>query len=235
MISTLKHGLKCGLKHGLFGLLAVALVVPAHAQDAASEAATPETATQNVFMNVQADNQYLAKDLLIGAKVQNDEGKIIGDIEDIVLNDWNRVMGVVIGTGGFLGVAEKRVGVNLSALKFETKDGKTIVTLPGVEEAALKEVPAFERKQPQKSLLERAMDKARELTDKSTATAKDAYEKAKEQAGPALKKAQEAAGEAYEKTKEAAGAAYEKTKETVGQAVDKAKEAAQPGETTPAQ
>ncbi len=167
----------------------------------------------NVFLDVQTTDQYLAKDLLVGAKVQNDEGKIIGDIEDLILNDWNRVVGVIMGTGGFFGIAEKRVAVALSALDFSEKDGKTVVTLPGVSNDVLKAVPAYERKAPKKSLLERAMEKAKELTDKSAETAKDAYEKSKDKAAPALERAREAAGDAYEKAKEAAGKAYEKAKE----------------------
>ena len=188
--------------------LALAAVTPALAQEA-----NPDS----LFIDAQSEDQYLAKDLLIGAKVQDENGKIIGDIEDLVLNDWNRVEGVVMGTGGFLGVAEKKVGVKLSALKFIEKDGKTVVTLPGMNAELLKGVEAFKRAKPKKSLLERATEKAKELTDKSSVTAKDAYEKAKEQAGPA-----------YEAAKEKAKEAYEATKEKAKEAVDKAKEAAQP-------
>ncbi len=172
-----------------------------------------ETLPENTFMAAQSSDEYLAKDLLIGAKVQNKDGKIIGDIEDVILNSSNRVVGVVIGTGGFLGLAEKRVGIKLDALEFVEKDGKTIVMLNGVTKAHLKAVPAFERKQPKKSLLERAMEKARELTDKTADTASEAYDKAKQNAGPALEKAKEAASEAYEKAKDAAGRAYDKAKD----------------------
>ncbi len=191
---------------------AVVIALPALAQEPTADQAAIELPA-NTFLNVQAEEQYLAKDVLIGAKIHNADGKIIGDIEDIVLNDWNRVVGVVMGTGGFLGVAEKRVGVELGALSFPEKDGKTVVTLAGVTQEMLKAVPAFERKQPKKSLLERAMEKARELTDKGAVTAKETYEKVKEEAGPAYEKAKEATGKAYEKAKEAAGQAYEKAKE----------------------
>ncbi len=97
--------------------------------------ATPALAqtAESIFIPSQSETEYLARDLLIGAKVHNDEGKIIGDVEDVVLNDWNRVEGVVMGTGGFLGMAEKKVGVKLSALKFKEVDGKTVVSLPGEE------------------------------------------------------------------------------------------------------
>ena len=207
-------------------MLAATLVLVAGGA-AAALAETPAAApADDVFIKSQPEAHYLAKDVLIGAKVQDTNGKIIGDIEDVILNDWNRVQGVIMGTGGFLGVAEKRVGVQLGALEFQEKDGKRIVVLPGVTQETLKDVPAFKRAEPQKSLLQRAMDKARELTDKSSETAKDAYNKAKEGAGPALEKAKEAAGKAYDATKEAAGKAYEKTKEAAGQAYERAKDAA---------
>ena len=200
------------------GLLAAA---PAHAQQAG---------TESLFIDAQSEEQYLAKDLLIGAKVHDENGKIIGDIEDLVLNDWNRVEGVVMGTGGFLGVAEKKVGVKLSALKFVEKDGKNVVTLPGLTAEKLKAVEAFQRAKPKKSLIERAMEKAQELTDKSSVTAKDAYEKAKEKAGPAYEAAKEKASEAYDAAKVKSKEAYDAAKE----AVDKAKDGTHP-ETKPQQ
>ncbi len=209
------------MKKSIVSLIALGLVAatPAFAQQA-----TPES----LFIDHQNEDQYLAKDLLIGAKVQDENGKIIGDIEDLVLNDWNRVEGVVMGTGGFLGVAEKKVGVKLSALKFVEKDGKTVVTIPGVNAELLKGVEPFQRAKPKKSLLDRAMEKARELTDKSSTTAKDAYEKAKDKAGPAYEAAKEKAKETYDAAKEKAKGAYDAAKESAKEAVDKAKEAAQP-------
>lgn len=204
--------------------LLAALAGPALAQEPPAAAGSPPA---SAFIEAQPENSYLAKDVLIGAKVQGSDGKIIGDIEDVILNDWNRVQGVIMGTGGFLGIAEKRVGVSLGALEFREENGKRIVVLPGVNREMLKTVAEFKRAEPQKTLLERAMEKARELTDKSTETAKEAYEKAKKEAGPAFEKAKEAAGQAYEKTKEAAGEAYEKSKEAAGKAYNKAKEAAE--------
>lgn len=195
-------------------------------------AATPllaETALPpSTFIKAQSADQYLAKDYLIGAKVTNAEGKIIGDIEDLILDDHNQVLGVIMGTGGFLGVAEKKVGVYLSALDIKEQDGKTVVSLPHASKEVLGAVPAYERTKPRKTLLERAKEKARELTDKTAVTTQDAYEKAKEQAGPAYEKAKEATKEAYEKAKEQVGPAYEKAKEAVKETYEKAKEAAQP-------
>lgn len=167
----------------------------------------------NTFMNAQTTDQFLAKDELIGVKVHGADEKIVGDIEDLILNDSNKVVGVIMGTGGFLGIAEKKVGVRLDALQYRSKDGRTIAILPEATQEVIKTLPEYARAKAKKSLLDRAMEKAKELTDKGSVTAKDAYEQAKEKAGPALEKAKKTAGEAYEKAKEAAGAAYEKAKE----------------------
>ena len=174
-----------------------------------------------VFTLAQTPDQYLAKDQLIGAKIYGADGKIIGDIEDLIINDYNLVTGVVVGTGGFLGVAEKKVGVNVQALKFGEKDGKPQISLPEATPEVLAAVQAYERMQPKKSLMESAKEKARELTDKTTASAKSAAEDAK----PALESAAEKTKEAYEKAKEAAKPAMDAAKDAVNSAVDKASKA----------
>jgi sporulation protein YlmC with PRC-barrel domain len=185
------------------------------------------------FVPAQTANQYLAKDHLIGAKVAGQDGKIIGDVEDLIVNDQNQIVGVVLGTGGFLGVAEKKVAVDLSALKFDEKDGKTTVSLPGATQAVIDTAPTFQRTQPAKSLLERAREKAVELGDKTTATTKKAIDDAK----PVIDDAKVKAQEAYDKAKEAATPAYEKAKEAVGTAYDEAKKAvsSDPAATPPAE
>ncbi|MDX2309586.1 MAG: PRC-barrel domain-containing protein [Hyphomicrobium sp.] len=185
------------------------------------------TAPAGVFINAQTAEEYLAKDHLIGMKVQGPDGKIIGDIEDLIVTDGNTVVGIVMGTGGFLGMGEKQVGVALSALKFGEDGGKLVVSLPEGTAENIAAVEPFQRQQPKKSLLERAKEKAKELSDKTSATTNKALEDAKPMLDEASKKAQEA----YEAAKEAAGPAYEKAKEAVGTAIEAAKDAAKPAET----
>ena len=223
------------LMQALAALSITSLVGPAFAEDARIPA--------GVFTNTQTTDQYLARDTLIGAKVHGADGKIIGDIEDLIINEYNLVTGVVMGTGGFMGIAEKKVGVNVQALKFSEKDGKSEISLPQATPEALAAVQAYERTTPNKSLVERAMEKTQELTDKATATAKsaaegakpaledaaektkDAYEKAKEAAKPTLDSALEKTKEAYEKAKEAAKPAMDAAKDAVKPAMDAAKDA----------
>ena len=224
-------------KHVLGAAAAVflAAVLPVAAETPAPAAAPAKPKVEmpaGVFLKAQKPTDYLAKDRLIGAKVMNKDGVIIGDVEDLVVNSDHKIEGVVMGVGGFLGMGEKRVGVALSALQIDAKDGETVITLPQATKDVLTALEPFERVKPPKSMLEKAAEKVQELKDKSSATAKDATEKAKEKSGPAMEKAKEAAKNAAEKAKEAvkdaadkAGPALEKAKEAAKSAVEKAKEA----------
>lgn len=188
---------------GAVALAALAASLPAMAQQKAKEPPKPADIPKGVFLDKQPDDAYLARDTVLFAKVRDSSGKIIGDVEDLVVNSNNVIIGVVIGTGGFLGAGEKRVAVRLSALEVSEKAGKTVVTLKDGTKPILTAVPAFKRTKAPKTLLDRAREKAQELTDKAVETSKDAAEVARERAGPALEKAKDAAGKAMEKAKEA--------------------------------
>lgn len=203
------------------GVLALAAAAALFSLPVFAQTATPS----DVFLTTQGEGQYLAKDLLLGAKVHNSEGVIVGDVEDLILDANNQVQGVIIGVGGFAGFGEKRVGVALPALQIKNESGVVIVSLPQATKETLDALPAFERKQPPKSLIDRAIEKAKELSDKSSVTAKDAYEKAKEEAGPALQRAEEAAKKTYE---ESVKPALEKAGEATKEAYDAAKDAMAP-------
>ena len=210
-----------------------ALVFPA-----AAETALPP----NTFIAAEAPVQYLAKDRLIGAKVKGPDGKIVGDIEDIILSGDHQVVGVVMGTGGFFGLFEKKVGVEVGAIQFDVTDGKIGATLVTATKDVLDAAPAFVRDHAKKSLFERAVEKTQEIRDKTGTSAKDVYEDVKEKAAPAVEKVKEKAkealdnaGPAVQKAKESVKEAIESAKEKAKDVVDKAKDAAKPAETAPAE
>ena len=176
----------------------------------------------DTFIAEQKMTEYLAKDRLIGAKVHDKDGKIIGDVEDLIINSDGHVEGLIMGVGGFLGVGEKKVAVTRKALSFEVTDGKMNVVMPDANKDVLAAAPAYKRVNPPKGWVQRAVEKGQELKDKSAVTAKDAIDKAKENAGPAMEAAKQKAGEAIEHAKEAAKGV-----------VDKAKEAAKPADAKP--
>ncbi len=129
------------MKRGVLTLAAVAALcaLPALADPAAVPA--------DVFLATQGENQFLARDFLLFAKVQNADGQIIGDVEDLILNGDNQIEGVVMGTGGFVGFGEKRIAVRLSALQIKNEDGKVTVVLPQATKEVLDALRALQAHQ----------------------------------------------------------------------------------------
>jgi sporulation protein YlmC with PRC-barrel domain len=198
---------------------AFVMSAPAFAQQpkAAAPAGSPPVATApkvqiptNVFYKGQGPTQYLAKTRLLGAKVLNKDGVIIGDIEDLILGANNEIDGVIMGVGGFLGAGEKKIGVRYAALKIERKDNKTVISLPQATKEVLAAIEPYVNTEQRKTLTERAKEKAKELSDK----VKD---------GTALEKAKEAGKAAVDKTKEVGAKAVEKGKQVIDSAKEKAK------------
>jgi sporulation protein YlmC with PRC-barrel domain len=170
-------------------------------------------AADDTFLSEQKPAEYLARDRLLGVNVHDKDGKVIGDIEDLVVDHDNKIVGAVIGVGGLLGVGEKKVAVTLPSLSIESTDKGIVITMPTATKDALTAAPAYKRISPPKGWLQRAAEKGEEIRDKS---------------GPAYEKAKAAAKEAYESAKEKAGPAIEKAKQEAQDALAKAKEGAQP-------
>jgi sporulation protein YlmC with PRC-barrel domain len=115
----------------LGGLVAAALVVPAFAQSnppAAAPAATPPAATAPAPANQVAAGSVWRASKLSGLNVYNDQNEKLGDISEILIDKSGKVAGVVIGVGGFLGMGQHDIMVEMSKLKFVDEPVKTSST-----------------------------------------------------------------------------------------------------------
>ena len=74
----------------------------------------PKMATGQFIPHQQA-SQTLASDL-IGQNVLDSSGQQIAKVSDIILDEQSRIAGVILATGGFLGIGEHNVGVELNQL-----------------------------------------------------------------------------------------------------------------------
>jgi len=97
----------------------VALVgLPALAQQNENQPAERAQITGRPFMASRAHE-------LIGKNVENEQGKKIGDINDVLVDlPRGRVAGVVVGVGGLLGVGEQPRIVPPQAIQFRAVDNK---------------------------------------------------------------------------------------------------------------
>jgi sporulation protein YlmC with PRC-barrel domain len=100
--------------------LAVLMTVPAIAQDAAQraqDAPAIETVEKNSAAAFSGD--VSAKELL-SKNVVNAANESIGDINDILIDREGKVVAVIVGVGGFLGMGEKDVALPYDQLTFST-------------------------------------------------------------------------------------------------------------------
>ena len=65
---------------------------------------------------------------LIGLNVYNDKNEKLGDISEVLVDKSGKVDGVVIGVGGFLGMGQHDIKVDMSKLKFVDEPARTAST-----------------------------------------------------------------------------------------------------------
>ena len=109
------------------GLLASVLLVPAFAQSnppARNERPAASTTTNET--QVRGDVWRASK--LKGLNVYNEQNEKLGDISELLIDKSGKVEGVVIGVGGFLGMGEHDIKVDMSKLKFVDEPARTSST-----------------------------------------------------------------------------------------------------------
>jgi len=74
------------------------------------------------FLNEQKPDDMLASKI-IGKPAVNNQDETIGDVNDLVTDPSGKIVGALIGVGGFLGIGEKDVAVRFEDLKL-TRDEK---------------------------------------------------------------------------------------------------------------
>jgi sporulation protein YlmC with PRC-barrel domain len=110
------------------GLLSSVVIVSAFAQSAPSAPpaqssppmATPAPASkpaETTMTRASQSGQWRASKL-VGLNVYNEQNEKLGDISEILLDKSGKVEGVIIGVGGFLGMGQRDIKVELSKLKF---------------------------------------------------------------------------------------------------------------------
>ena len=99
----------------LGGLLASAMLVPALAQTSPPPA-SPAPAAQSTAPKAHGEMWRSSK--LIGLNVYNDQDEKLGAISEILLDKSGKADFVVIGVGGFLGIGQHDIMVEMSKLKF---------------------------------------------------------------------------------------------------------------------
>jgi hypothetical protein len=82
---------------------------------------------------------------LIGSTVYSQDNQSIGDINDIILSQEGQPSQVIVGVGGFLGIGEKDVVLDMSKLQVATTDDGKVKIVTQTTQDELRNMPAFMR------------------------------------------------------------------------------------------
>jgi hypothetical protein len=104
-------------------------VTSAYAQSTDTPKASAAPAATNGALGKvteQKSDQWLASKL-IGTNVFNTENQKIGSVSDLLLDKKGEPVAAIIGVGGFLGIGEKKVAMDLKELQFvRSTDGDKV-------------------------------------------------------------------------------------------------------------
>ena len=81
---------------------------------------------------------------LLGTPVYNGEKQSLGEINDVLLDADGQLRTVVIGVGGFLGIAERDVAVPWKALGVSRDENQDLMLRLDVSREQLEKAPEFE-------------------------------------------------------------------------------------------
>ena len=109
-------------------------------------ATTDQSTTQTTEQALAAPEGFLASNV-IGATVYSQDDQSIGDINDIILSPEGQPSQVIVGVGGFLGMGEKDVVLDMSKLKIAATDNGSLKIIVQTTPEELKNMPAFTKKQ----------------------------------------------------------------------------------------
>jgi len=135
-----------------------------------------------------ATTGFLASNM-IGKPVmtgETDQAEEIGDINDVIIGRDGQVRAVIVGVGGFLGLGEKDVAVDLKRLTFATESDGQFKIVSDVSRSELEQATAFERPDYIPDWM--STEKVREEMDKISKRAGEAYESVRKEAIDPVKK-----------------------------------------------
>jgi len=114
------------------GLLASVIIVPALAQSNPPATNQPPAATQTPTDRVapapapaQSQAHLWRASKIKGLNVYNEQNEKLGDINEILIDKSGKIEGIVIGVGGFLGLGEHDIKVEMNKLKFVDEPVRT--------------------------------------------------------------------------------------------------------------
>lgn len=82
----------------------------------------------NQHKSIQTHRRALSVSELIGMNLENSQGEVVGEVEKVFLDlESKQVAGVVVSTGGFLGIGDRKTLFSLREMSFDQKNEKILI------------------------------------------------------------------------------------------------------------
>ncbi|GAA4253062.1 PRC-barrel domain containing protein [Azospirillum formosense] len=86
--------------------------------------------------------QMASAETMMGKNVYGTDNEKVGEVEDIILDSNGKAQQLVISSGGFLGIGEKQIAVDIGKANWDAQQER--VQLSGMTRDQVKEMPEFE-------------------------------------------------------------------------------------------
>jgi sporulation protein YlmC with PRC-barrel domain len=113
---------------------------PSSAELPKSAEATPSAAP---FLTKQESSDWLVGNL-IGKSVVNADNESIGDVNDLVTDQNGKIIAIVVGAGGFLGIGEKDVAIRFEDVKLARDENNDVKIIADLDKETLASAPDYQ-------------------------------------------------------------------------------------------
>ena len=113
--------------------------------EAPSSAELPKSAEASgaPFLTKQESSDWLVGNL-IGKSVVNADNESIGDVNDLVTDQNGKIIAIVVGAGGFLGIGEKDVAIRFEDVKLARDENNDVKVIADLNKETLASAPDYQ-------------------------------------------------------------------------------------------
>lgn len=115
---------------------------PSTSSSTMSNTAAPDTpATTGTATTGVTGGQMASADQLMGKNVYGRDNDKLGEVDDVILDGSGKAKQLVIGSGGFLGIGEKKIAIDYNAANWDQSQNR--INLSGMSRDDIKAMPEF--------------------------------------------------------------------------------------------
>jgi sporulation protein YlmC with PRC-barrel domain len=109
----------------------------------ASEQSAGASPDSSPFLKKQESSEWLVGNL-IGESVVNTKNESLGEITDLITDHNGKIIAVLIGSGGFLGIGEKDVAIRFEDVKVVRDENDDMKVIANISQQTLASAPDYQ-------------------------------------------------------------------------------------------